>query len=207
MFKKKSLAMLVSLILVLCVTVGGTLAFLIDITEPVENTFTPSKVTTTVEEDIDNGVKTNVKITNTGDTAAYIRAAVVVTWQDANGNVYGMAPKACTATNCDHTACGKDYAIAYDLANGWKLAKDGFYYWKYPVSGSKVENNQTVYSSTGVLITSCKPISGAAPQNYALAVEIIGSGIQSVPTSVVTTEWSSGVSSVDGTTLVIETAG
>lgn len=105
--KRKVTALLVSVALIVCVAVGGTLAFLADSDGPVVNTFTPSKVTTTVDEKFDNDVKENVKIKNTGDTTAWIRAAVVITWQDKNGNVYAQAPVENT-----------DYTISYDLANG-----------------------------------------------------------------------------------------
>ena len=185
MFKKKSAALLVSLILVLCIAAGGTVAYLFEITPAVENTFSPATVTTTVDEGTEDGVKTNVKITNTGNTGAYIRAAVVITWQNANGDIYGKAP-----------VLNTDYTISYDLANGWTKSSDGFYYWNSPVAPG---------ASTGVLITQCMPTAqNSAPEGYSLAVEIVGSGIQSIPTRVVTSQWSSGVSGVSGTTLQIK---
>jgi len=181
---KKSTALLVSLILLLCVTVGGTIAFIIDVTDPVTNIFTSSEVTTKVDESFDGEVKQNVRITNTGDTEAYIRAAVVVTWQDASGNVYGKAPVA-----------SEDYAIEYNLSEGWKLSpNDGFYYWTEPVAGVVESNGKKEYTSTGALIKTCTPIADRAPAGYSLNVEIIGSGIQSKPHRVVLENWSSGVS-------------
>lgn len=184
----KSIALLVSLLLIVCVAVGGTIAFLMDTDGPLDNLFNPSQVTTSVTEDIttDTQTKQNVSIKNTGDTEAYIRAAVVVTWQDENGNVYGKAPVAET-----------DYDIIFDLNSGWEKSTDGFYYWTKPVLS--VEENAEE-CSTGVLITSCTS-KNTAPEGYFLNVEIIGSGIQSKPDRVVETEWDSGVSSVsaDGT--------
>lgn len=186
MFKKKSLALLVSLLLILCVTVGTTLALLIDITSPVENIFTPSKITTTVEETLDGSVKRDVKIKNTGDTTAWIRANVIVTWQLAEGEdagaVYGKMPVA-----------GEDYTIS-DLGSGWEKAVDGFYYWKSPVAKG---------ATTGVMFAEIKPVANKAPDGYTLHVEIVGSGIQSTPTSVVKTEWSSGVSAASSTALTV----
>lgn len=178
----KPTALLVSLLLILSVTVGGTLAFLLTRSGPVENTFTPSTVTTSVVEDFDGNVKKEVQIKNTGDTAAYIRAAVIITWQDGDGNVYGQKP-----------AEGTDYTITWfdddvDTANDyWKQAADGFYYWTKPVAAT---------DSTGYLIMECKPVADKAPAGYSLCVEILGSGIQSQPTTVVTTEWDSGVGGI-----------
>lgn len=180
----KSKALLASLLLVIGVTIGGTLAYLVTADGPVKNTFTPSEVTTYVEEGREGSVKSNVMIQNTGDTTAYIRAAVVVTWQDEQGNVYGQKPDA------------DDYTIKWNLNDGWKKGADGFYYWTSPVlsDDENVDN-----CCTGVLIESCEPTeNNKAPEGYSLAVEIIGSGIQSVPTSVVAEAWSSGVENVDG---------
>lgn len=157
----KSLALLISLLVVIGAAVGGTVAFLADKTPEKVNTFTPSKVTTTVEEKLDGDTKKNVKIQNTGDTTAWIRAAVVITWQDDAGNVYGQAPVA-----------GTDYTISYDLSNGWVEGKDGFYYWTMPVESGNL---------TGVLITTCKEIEDKAPEGYHLTVEILGSAVQYQP--------------------------
>ncbi len=186
----KSKALLASLLLVVGVTVGGTLAYIVADSGPVENTFTPSVVTTYVEEDIESNVKKDVKIKNTGDTTAYIRAAVVVTWQDEAGNVLGEKPVE-----------NEDYTIDYVLASGWVQGADGFYYWTSPVL-SDDEDSEECY--TGVLINSCAPVEDKTPDGYSLAVEIIGSGIQSVPDTVVTEEWSSGVSSVNDGKLTIK---
>ena len=166
MFKKKSLITLVSLLAILCVTVGGTLAFLVDTDGPINNIFNPSKVTTEVEEKLDQEqlIKKDVKIKNTGDTDAYIRAAVVVTWQNKAGEVYGKLP-----------VSGTDYEISYDLKNGWSLGSDGFYYWKGIV---KSDDEAPKDCWTGVLITSCKPKVDPPAEGYFLNVEIIGSGIQ-----------------------------
>ena len=164
-------AALVSVALAGVLAIGGTLAYLTTYTTPVENTFTPSKVTTAVDENCEGNVKKNVAIENTGDTTAYIRAAVVVTWQDSNGNVYGEKP-----VSDDDNAVDYDYVITYDLSSGWVKGADGFYYWTKPVK-SVVEDEGDC--ATGVLITSCGPVDGKAPEGYSLNVEIIGSGIQS----------------------------
>lgn len=157
MFKKKSLITLVSILAILCVTVGGTLAYLVTTSGPVTNTFNPSKVTTAVEESFDGKRKSDVKIKNTGDTDAYIRAAVVVTWQDKDGNVYGQSP------------ASSDYKIEW--GKDWVNHSDGFWYYTKPVAAG---------NTTGNLINSCTRTSvGTAPDGYHLNVEIIGSGIQS----------------------------
>lgn len=192
----KSGILVLSFILLVVLAVGGTIAFLADNTDPVANKFTPSKITTEVEEKLNGDTKSDVKIKNTGDTTAWIRAAVVVTWQDKDGNVYGQAPVA-----------GTDYTITYDLSNDWTQGDDGFYYWTKPVKSEKEAVDDCL---TGVLISECKPVANNAPEGYSLTVEIIGSGIQSVPFHVFDDNWgsSSGLKvSTDGTALVKGGAG
>ena len=204
---KKSMALLASLLLLVFATVGGTVAFLMDKTNEKVNQFTPSEITTTVVEELNGQTKSNVKIQNTGDTEAYIRAAVVVNWKNAAGNIYGKVPVA-----------GTDYQIEFNTNSQtvpegkWTLAKDGFYYWSNPVAAPEFDDGGNVVNAskcaTGVLITSCTPKKDAPADGYYLNVEIIGSGIQSKPKHVVTTEWSSGVdefASENSTTLVVKT--
>lgn len=161
---KKAIALMVSIVLVVTVAVGATLAYLIDVKGPLNNKFTPSAVTVEVNETFDGNTKSNVSIKNTGDTAAYIRAAVIVTWQNAAGEVYGQAPVE-----------GDDYTISFNTGTGKdKWSKNGdFYYWKQPVDPGK---------NTGILIKNAVPVAGRAPEGYYLCIEIIASGVQSVGT-------------------------
>lgn len=167
---KKSLVLAVAVLLLVSATIAGALAFLTDSTTGLKNIFTPSQVKTQVEETFQNGVKTNVTVKNTGDTSGWIRAAVVITWQDAQGNVYSQTPVKDT-----------DYTITY--TKNWLTGKDGFYYYPSPVDAG---------DSTGVLISQCKLMEKAnVPQGYSLCVEIICSGLQSKPASVFNTNWAS----------------
>ena len=167
---RKSAALLVSLLLLLTVTVGGTIAFLMDSDGPLHNLFNPSKVTTYVDETVSGNTKSDVSIKNTGDTTAWIRAAIVVTWQDKDGNVYGQLPVE-----------GTNYEITW--GTGWKTGDDGFYYWTSPV---KAETGVT-----GDLIETISPKGNPPADGYYLTVEIIGSGIQNKPAKVFNTEWAS----------------
>lgn len=166
MLKKKSLITQVSLLAILCVTAGGSLAFLVDTDGPVTNIFNPSKVTTYVDEDVTiPGEKKNVRIQNTGDTDAYIRAAVVVTWKNAAGEIAGVKPVPDT-----------DYEMDIP-GSGWSQIGD-YYYWKGIVAPEDdPETTDIKENMTGELITKCT-YKANAPEGYYLSVEIIGSGIQ-----------------------------
>ncbi len=181
---KKTKILLVCLILIATVAVGTTTAFLIDESGILTNTFNPNDVNTEVEETLSGNVKSNVKIKNVGTTDAFIRAYISVSWQDAQGNVFGTAP-----------VLGTDYTMSTDTTGAWVKAADGFYYHVKSVAAEM---------STSVLINSCSPVAGRAPDGYELTVEILGSGIQNKPVRVVKDKWQSGVSDATTDTLTVK---
>ena len=176
--KTKQPVALVALLVLLCCTVAGTLAYLVDSTDPVTNTFTPASVSTEVNEDFDGITKSNVTIKNTGNIDAYIRATVVVNWASDKevGVVSGTAPKE-----------GTDYTIEWTMLN-WIKVGDYYYYTQ------KVAAN----GATEQLFTNCKLLDGAnVPDGYHLQVTILADGIQSEPADAVTQAW--GVTVTNGT--------
>lgn len=174
---RKEFVLLCSVAALLTGFVGSTVAYLFTSTEEIENKFTPSSVTSEIEEDFDGNVKSDVKVKNTGDIPAYIRAKYVVTWQDDEGNVYGQLPVA-----------GEDYSITLTL-DGWDVGSDGYYYWTSSVP---------VGDTTGILIDVCKPLKAAPAEGYTLSVEILAEAIQAEPSSVVAEAWGVTVAA-DGT--------
>lgn len=162
---------LAAVVLVLGAAIGGTVAWLATNTPGLTNTFTPGEVKCTVEETFENGVKSDVKIKNTGNTDAYIRAKVVVTWKDRDGNVYGGA------TPVERT----DYTIS-NSTSGWTKVGDYWYCTQHVAPDAP--NNLTP-----VLINSASPVEGKAPEGYALSIEILAEAIQSSPASAVQEAW------------------
>lgn len=181
--KTKQPVALVALLLLLCCTVAGTLAYLVTSTNSVTNTFTPASVSTAVEETFKNGEKKDVKIQNTGDIPAYIRAAVIINWADANGNVYGGGTP---AASTDDGKSG-DYIISFNT-DDWKQIGDYWY----------CETTTAPGALTKPLIISCAKTSTATvPDGYDLQVTILADGIQSEPADAVTQAW--GVTVTNGT--------
>lgn len=179
--KTKKPVALVAILVLLCCAVAGTVAFLVTKTDSVVNTFTPSKVTTYVEEEFNGQTKSNVKIQNTGDIDAYIRVAVIVNWADDKGNVSGTPVK------------DSDYVMDLNIDTGtttnapWFKGSDGYYYCKTAVKSVK-QDTKDCY--TPVLIKSCIKATGAqAPAGYDLQVTILADGIQSKPDKVVKEVW------------------
>ena len=170
--KKKVSMLLVSLVLIAAIAVGSTVAFIATSTESITNIFNPAKVTIEIEEEIENGVKSNVQVKNTGNTDAFIRAQIVVTWKDADGNVSATKPVKNT-----------DYTMTLNTTD-WFLGSDGFYYCETSVAPNAPDN------LTPVLIKECKKTENPnQPEDYDLSVEIIASGIQSTPASAVEEAW------------------
>lgn len=164
---KKSLVLLVCVALLLTCAVGSTVAYLKDGPKTVTNTFAPAEVDVEIEETFANNVKKDVKIKNVKSIDAYIRAAVIVTWQNTAGEVYGVAPTE-----------GTDYTVTWTKA-GWEDGTDGFYYHTNAVAPG---------ASTGVLFTDCQPMAGKAPEGYTLHVEILAQGIQAEGTGATTAQ-------------------
>ena len=169
--KRKSFIVLFSLALILLFAVGGTIAYIVTSTNDVKNTFEPAQVACEVEEQFDGAIKENVKIRNTGDIDAYIRAAVIITWKDSDGNISAVAPVE-----------GTDYTINYNLGD-WLKGSDGYYYFKNPVPDGGLTDT--------ALIDSCE-FTGRENRpgaEYELSVEILADAIQSVPPTAVNESW------------------
>ncbi len=157
---KKPLILLVSLAVILLVGVVGTLALLKTQSGPVENTFVPGNVSVTVhEEKFDATTKEGVYIKNTGNVDAYIRVAIIPTWEDGNGNPVGVS------------ASLDDLTISWGSSDKWKKGEDGFWYYISPVpAGDSTEN----------LIASATVKTDSAGYNagYKMNLQILAQGIQ-----------------------------
>lgn len=163
---------------------AGVWAYLRMRTSPADNDFqAASNVEPTVLEDntIDAGgnvtekkdVTVNVGNTSVtiGDTpdagySVYVRAAVIVTWQDAAGNVYFQNP----------TAGGRspDYQISYNTEQWTYNDSDGYWYYNSAVTSGQ---------STANLINTCKALKAAPKSGYTLNVTIAAQTIQSAGTT------------------------
>ena len=170
-FHKKSIVLLIAVALLLTFTVSGTVAYLAAGSGPLTNTFLPTEIKSEVDEkDWQDGktVKSNVSIKVVGNLKVYVRAAIVVTWQDEAGNVASIKP-----------VLGTDYALS--IGSDWTNGNDGFYYLKGAIQATESGIN------TSELIISCEvktPLDG-----YHLVVDVLGQTIQADPSDVVTTAW------------------
>lgn len=149
---KRTVILLASLTLLMGLTIGSTAAYLVTHTSQVTNTFTPAKVSCVINETFKDNVKSDVTIKNTGNVDAYIRAKVIISWTDADGNIV-PAPFGDPVFTTD--------------AN-WSLNEvDGIYYYSERVAPN---------DSTSNLIKSIAPPSDT--KGYRLKVDIIADAIQ-----------------------------
>lgn len=154
--KKKSVVLLVSLVLVLCFAVGASYAWVVDKTNPVPNRFEPGNANIKVTETFANNVKSDVAVKSDANVDVFVRATILVNWVDENGNI---APDAVQAS---------DYRLTMGSSK-WVQSSDGYYYYTDKLSPA---------ASTANLIDECKPISGKAPEGYTLEVKILAESIQ-----------------------------
>ena len=154
-------------LLLLSVCTTGVFAYLKLSTKKTDNSFQSAhSVNPQINETkFDGSIKENVTV-NVGETgySVYVRAAVVVTWQDSDGNVYVVPPEEGCVVSPEED---KDYFIRY--GDRWKKRGDYWYYY------SVVESGEV----TAPLIIECKPLKEAPVKGYTLNVKVVAQTIQS----------------------------
>ncbi len=122
--RKPMIRILLSLLLVVVIAVGGTLAYLMATDSPLLNTFTLAEVETEIVEDGSTSADKSAVVKNTGKSPVYVRARVVVS---------GVDPALLD--------------VKYNTSN-WQNGGDGFYYYM-----SILPANPSTQSSTSALFT------------------------------------------------------
>ena len=162
----RTTVLLMAILMLIGVVAGSTVAYLIDKTGEVANTFEYAKVSCRVDESFDGKTKQNVQVTNTGTTDAYIRATYVVNWLDKDGGIVASVP------------AGYSYNLAVNPDSKWKEI-GGYYYYPDPVAPN---------GSTEGSLLNCTVAYTENPE-YTLSVEILATAVQSQPASAVTDAW------------------
>lgn len=176
---KKTGMLFLSLLLVIGMVVGGTVAWLSTKSAPITNTFLPSKVACEVTESFNGTVKSNVNVKNTGDIDAFIRVKLVsYRTNDAGDHIGGTAE-----------------LPEFKLGDNW-VWYDGYYYYTLPVAAGGTPNTNLTDSMT--LTGSYNDTDGGKQ-----AIDVMAEAIQSVPENAVKAAWGKGFSiSPDGSLVV-----
>lgn len=176
----RSFVVLAALLVLVLGIVGTTLAWLTDKTNALPNNFTYAKVSCEVSEEVgeNNTWKNNVRIQNTGNTDAYIRATYVVTIRDEEGNILYDAYE---------TKDFKDYMSELESkisdAPPWQKGEDGYWYYMLPVAPNKETEANLFREKIFPLLIE---INGKKAETY---VEILASAVQAMPTNAVEEAW------------------
>lgn len=176
----KPATLLISLLLIFGIAISGTLAYIFVSSSLLNNSFRPVTVTSEVSESFSGITKSNSAIHNTGDIYAWIRAALVLTWEDGSGNAVNQ------------NASLADLSITVNSVD-WFCGTDGYYYCK-----TKVAPN----GFTPVLINSAtvRADSPGYLKGYHMNLQILCEAIQAEPEAAVNNAWSAV--HVAGTNLV-----
>lgn len=169
--RRKSSALLISFILLLTLVVGTTIAYIIDRTEEVVNTFSPTSVICEITEEFDGELKKNVNVTNTSDISVYVRVKLIAYRVNDNAQIIGGTAEIPTFT----------------LGTDW-FEKNGFYYYSKPVK-PKEEPAADLIGEGGIRLVEYNDADGGKQ-----VIEVMAEAIQSEPTSIVAEKWSVDVS-------------
>lgn len=136
---KRTMLTVLTLALVLLLSVGGTLAWLTAQTGSITNTFTLADFKIDVDEEFDNGTKTDVGVTNNSDVPVYIRVALIPTWLDKTTMQPVGTPASLNNLTIDWGAEG-DSETADAPGNGWIKIGDYWYYTQPVAAGDTTAN-------------------------------------------------------------------
>lgn len=154
--------------------IGGSIAYLKLDTGKVHNTFTAGTVVSKIEEDFQDLVKKDVRVTNLGSVPVYIRAQLQFNWisenadQDGNSEMLPFKPDE-----------GTDYTVVPGSSK-WEKGSDGYYYYKEKVPAGETTEN---------LVSSITFKKDMAPDGYVLNVDVLSQNIQAYPSDAVKETW------------------
>lgn len=176
----RSFVVLAALLVLVLGIVGTTLAWLTDATGDLTNTFEYAKVSCQVLEDVNSNKtkKTNVRIQNTGNTDAYIRATYVVTYRDNTGSIL-------YETSFSNEGWDVDLSNKINT-DSWVRGTDGYWYCKTPVApGAETpELFKAPINGNGTFLNH-----GRSNEQAITYVEILATAIQSQPVNAVNEAW------------------
>ena len=164
---KRKLAMVLSLVLLMAMAIGGTMAFLITRSENVANTFAPGHVGCDVIAHND-GIWT-VKPDEDTNAKVYLRAEVVANYakkEDGATVIHWSQPK----IDLENVA---DESEDTNIFGSWSQIGD-YYYFSDEVAPSQKDNVRRFKIVT----------TGTPPAGYTLQIQVLGEAIQAGPDEV-----------------------
>lgn len=146
----KTFVMLLSIVVLIGVAAGVTAAYLIAPVRTTEATFVQGEVDCVVNDDY------TVSLSDDTNTTAYVRVAIVPTWQDRNGNIYAAQTP----------------SVVFQPDSGW-TESDGYYY--YTAVLDPAGTNTTTKFAQKFEFTGSR---GDVPKEYSVKIDVIAEAIQ-----------------------------
>lgn len=171
---KKSLVLLICLTVLLAFSASGTVAYLVDASGPVDNTFKPATHDTEIDEpDWDGKTKTTVTVNNTGNVTSYVRVMLVGYWCNAEGQI--VRPWDGDGFELNEAANTTD---GDGIANGKWVKQGEYYYFTAPLKAGEETTNLLK-----------NPITVEMENGEYLVLNVIHQSIQAEPTTAVQSAW------------------
>jgi len=158
---RKPLLALVCLVLMVGLSVGGTLAYFSHSSAGVTNTFSAGTVGADIRESFNGTEKSSITVTNPGTSPVYVRIRLVSYWKDDDS----IAPKASPS-------------LAVSLNSGWTYM-DGYYYYTSPLAGGSTTSNMLADSL----------YMGTTEEGYKQVIEVLAETVQATPAEAVSAVW------------------
>lgn len=150
------------ILLVIVIFSGTVIAYMFRMTDDADNQFAPAEVSCAVLEQFDGTNKSEVKVQNTGNIAAYLRIRLVSYWVDGSGNVVAKP----------------SVMPSFVLQSGWVAGANNTYYYQTPVA--PLGYTADLWSGTVTL---------ALDGDYRQVLEVFAEAIQGNPKTAVTESW------------------
>lgn len=172
---------IICLALVLCGSVGGTLAYLIATTGSLTNTFSAATIDNEIEEDFKDNVKSSITVTNTGDAEVYVRIKLVsYRVNEAGDHIGGSAP-----------------IDEFVLNSAYWFEDSGFYYYNKSIAANEeTKNLLDITTDTGIILQEYNDADGGKQ-----VIEVLSEVIQAEPDQAVIDAWGSNVATKLGITV------
>lgn len=168
----------IALLLLTVIIAGVTIAYL-QSKGNLTNQFDVGKVSAEIEENFDGQVKSNVRVTNTGNMPVYVRCNLSVYYETSKGKEQDSEAE----TKTDNISInvpeqGEDYTLEFPdgFKDNW-LEIDGIYYYRKPL-----QNGESVQ-----FIKNCKEVKKKDGEK--LVVDISTQSIQAEPERAVSDAW------------------
>jgi len=158
--RRKLLPLAIVLLLLVTLSVGGTMAYFAFSANPVINTFQTGTMDVRIDEQIAGNQKTSITVNNTGTASVYVRVQLVSYWKDGNN----IAPVS-------------SETVSVSLGSNWKYI-DGYYYYTKALAGGTATEN---------LLKA--PISMGTKDGYAQVIEVLADTVQASPAKAVEDVW------------------